>query len=527
MSDTPFSLSPSLPSPLSPLAICSPLCRCTCIDTTMSTAPTSYNCHRAPYRQQLQRHIESLLLLFLRDFCAEGASPTRSGYRASHLQAIAQTFYVLQIIQYSAATRREQETPYPLLQTGGDTTHLGVCTERSLYYRNPPLFAPQGQRAAHASVKRLCDWLEVVARVPPHQQHGEGPALASLFRSPRRLLSQLPKGTRGVASATPLYTRESLGITAAGKSLLAGALILELCDPVELIDVSARGSSGITLTYPLATRMVGCREASGWQAARDGISLSRPCKLVLIEKEGIHHAVLQSMMKSDTPQTHSYVLLCTKGYPCVATRQWLRRAHALWPALQFYAMVDGDPHGLCIALTVMGLLGSKGCPSPIASSQPKPSSSSFSPPPGATTASAEAEKLKDLLPLHFLGVCPSLLWSCNFQSGLPLSAGCLDGLASSQGIPLTTNDVQVLKRIAAAVQAVLRSAPETPDSATSLRRCDAAIVRHTLQRVLKEVEWMQRARIKCELQLACKPLGPLTFMGQHVQRCDAELSEGS
>ncbi|CBZ38730.1 hypothetical protein, conserved [Leishmania donovani] len=523
--DTPLLSPPSLPS-VSSRHLLSVACLYLCRHTDMSTTATSHDCHRAPYHQQLQSHIEALLLLFLRDFCAEGASPTRNGYRASHLQAIAQTFYVLQIVRCSTAPRREQETPYSLLQTGDGTSRLDVCTERDLYYRNPPLFAPRGQRATHESIKRLCGWLEVVARVPPHQQRGEGPVLTSLFRSPRCLLSRPWKGAQGAASLTPLYTRESLGITAAGKSLLAGAITLELCDPVELIDVSARGSAGITLTYSLATRMVGCREAGVWQAARDGISSSRPYRLVLIEKESVHHAVLQSMTKSGTPHTYSCILLCTKGYPCVAAREWLRRVHALRPALQLYIMVDGDPDGLGIALTVMGLLGSKGYPSPIASSQPKPTLSSFSPLSGATPASAETAKVKELLPLRFLGVCPSLVWSCNFQSEAPLSAGFLGGLASSQGIPLTMHDVQVLKRVVSIVQGALASAPEASDSATSLRGCDTAIVRHTLQRVLKEAEWMQRARIKCELQFACGPIGPLTFMEQHVQRCDAELSEG-
>lgn len=492
----------------------------------MSTTSTSHDCHRAPYHQQLQTHIEGLLLLFLRDFCAEGASPTRSGYRASHLQAIAQTFYVLQIVQCSAAPRRERETPYSLFQTGGGIARLDVCTERDLYYRNPPLFAPRGQRATHESIKRLCGWLEVVACVPPHQQCGGGPVLTSLFRSPRCLLSRLRKGTQGTASRTPLYTRESLGITAAGKSLLAGAITLELCDPAELIDVSARGSAGITLTYSLAARMVGCREADDWQAARDGISLSRSYKLVLIEKESVHHAVLQSIAKSGSPHTYSCILLCTKGYPCVAAREWLHRVHALWPALQLYIMVDGDPHGLCIALTVMGLLGSKEYPSPIASSQPTPTLSSFSSLSGATPASAETAKVKELLPLRFLGVCPSLVWGCNFHGEASLRADPLGDLASSQGIPLTMNDVQVLQRIVSIVQASLASTPGTSDSAPLLRGCDMVIARHTLQRVLKEAEWMQRARIKCELQFACRPIGPLTFMEQHVQRCDAELSEG-
>ncbi|GET93356.1 hypothetical protein, conserved [Leishmania tarentolae] len=490
----------------------------------MSTTPTSYDCNRASYPQQLQSHIETLLLLFLRDFCAEGASPTRSGYRASHLQTIAQAFYVLQIVQCSVAPRREQETSHSILQRSGGTTYLDVCTERDLYYRNPPLFAPRGQRATHDSIKRLCSWLEVVARVHPHQQR-EGPLLTSLFRSPRCLLSRLWRGTQGTASLTPLHTRESLGITAAGKSVLVGAVLLELCDPSELIDVSACGSVGITLTYPLAVRMVGCREAGGRQAARDGISLTQRYKLVLIEKESVHHALLQSMTKGGTSHTCSYVLLCIKGYPCVAAREWLRRVHALWPSLQIYIMVDGDPHGLCIALTVMGLLGSKGCPSPIVSLQPNPTSSSFPSRSGATPASAETTKVKELLPLHFLGVCPSLVWSCDSHSEVPLSAGRLGGLAPSEGIPLTTDDVQVLKRIASNVQAALVSTPEKSDSATSLRGCETAIVRRTLQRVLKEAEWMQRSRIKCELQFACGPMGPVTFMEQHMQRCDVESSE--
>ncbi|KAG5490159.1 hypothetical protein JKF63_00278 [Porcisia hertigi] len=488
----------------------------------MSTAPIFQDPHCAPYSQQLQSHFESLLLLFLRNFCAEGANPTGSGYRASHLQTIAQTFYVMQIVLCGAALQRGQGTSNSLLATSEATANLSVCTERDLYYRNPPLFAPQGQRAAHASVERLCSWLEVMARVPREQRADES-VLASLFRNPHSLLLRLLKGTRGAASRIPLYTRESLGITAAGKSLLVGALMLEMCDPFELIDVSARGSVGITLTHSLAARMVGCRESGCWRAARDGGPSSHSCKLVLIEKESTHHALIQSMVKSDAHHMHSHVLLCTKGYPCVAARHWLRRAHALWPALQLYVMVDGDPHGLCIALTLMGLLGSKGSPAPATSLEPKPTRPSS--PPGPTPASAATAKVKELLPLRFLGVCPSLLWGRNLHSSAPLSADPFSGPTSSEGTPLTADDVQVLKRISATVQATLASTSETSDSATRPQRCDTAIVRHTLQHILREAEWMQRSQIKCELQLACCPLGPLTFMKHHVQRCDAELSE--
>lgn len=40
-----------------------------------------------------------------------------------------------------------------------------------------------------------------------------------------------------------------------------------------------------------------------------------------------------------------------KGYPDLSTRQFVNMIYTKYPSLPFYALVDADPHGVCIYLT--------------------------------------------------------------------------------------------------------------------------------------------------------------------------------
>lgn len=467
-----------------------------CTDTMTDSSIAVSRPHSVAQRQH---HIETLLLLFLHHLCASDAQPARSGYRAAHLQPIAQALYTLRVIA----------------QAGTTAVALDVCTERDLFYRNPPLFGPQKQQAAHAAVERLCGWLNVVAchcaATAPHLEHQQRrqqqslrpvltqPELASLFRRSSGACAGLVRGASTGDAAAPVYTREAIGITAAGKSLLSGALCLELCSPPEVLDVAARGTAGVTLSHALVTRVVGCRprNASG---AR-GLAL----RLVVVEKESLYHALQQDLATAGAALRSCHALVCTKGYPCVAARHFLRRVHAQCPEMPVYVLVDGDPHGLCIALTAMGLLGSQGPSQPVA----------------ATPARAAA-----LVPLRFVGVRPSLVLQHRATqqdcSSLKPSHACL-----SQGSPITDDDERVLCRVVAVLQAVLLEArgnsPAHLTAASTSELTTAAVVRHTLHGILAEARWMQRSHVKCELQLVCAAAGPLTFLEKHVERVDAEL----
>jgi DNA topoisomerase VI subunit A len=430
--------------------------------------------------RQLQEDVEAIVLIFLSSLRATSTTAETAisaTYRPSQLLAITQAFFVLCIIRSSGDVHDE-------------STHGIVCTERDLYYRNPPLFGHQ--RSAHASIERLCHWLDVAqvwSDLRRRRINVDTAKLTQVFCKPQSVHAQLHRllvGDDSDASIVvpPLYTRESIGIAAAGKGTLTGALAMELSRPPEYVDLSSCGAAGVALTYSLVARLVKCYRPPA------SLTTSSACAsaLVVIEKESIYHAVLSCAERRKGRWSRSYSFLCTKGYPCVASQEWLQRVHAVWPSLELHALVDGDPHGLRIVLTAMGLLGARA---------------------RRGVASGAA-----VLPFHFIGVRPS----CVFDHGITHNAdeACPMTLPASQGISLCHDDRQVLRRVKTTLQKALmdNGASTTPDV-----HGEQAIVRHTLEKMAQEVSWMERSNVKCELQLACKPYAsPLHFIEANISR---------
>ncbi|KPI88527.1 hypothetical protein ABL78_2339 [Leptomonas seymouri] len=437
----------------------------------------------APFHglRQWKADVEATVLIFLGALTTtKFPAHASTQYKSSQVLAIAQAFFILDVV---CSSDDAHEGPLPIV----------VCTERDLYYRNPPLFG--SQRSTHASIERLCRWLDVGrawSTLRRHRVDMNAAMVQQVFCKPRyvcaKLLSLLKSiDKEATAAAAPLaYTRESLGITAAGKSTLAGALVMELRCPPERVDVSACGAAGLSLTYSLVTRLVRCHRPSM------SLPLASTSALVLIEKESTYHAVLQSAERSKDCWSRGFSFLCTKGYPCVAAQQWLRRVHSVWPSLELHVLVDGDPHGLCIALTAMGLFGS-------------------------CARHAMEGPVAKILPFHFVGVCPSRVFVSGATNDARSSA-CVShsALPASEGVSLTRDDRQVLRRIKATLQRALDA--ETA-SFTGVADAVRRTVRCALQKMAHEAAWMERASLKCELQLACKPYGsPFHFIEANIWR---------
>ena len=430
---------------------------------------------------------EALILIFLSTLPATTtATATSALYRPSQLLTIAQTFFALLIAYLGGAKAPSDSAPF------------SVCTERDLYYRSPSLFGHQ--RMAHASVERLCCWLDV-ARVWATLRHrgvDTNPALVKrVFCMPQFVYAQLHRALESgsasdVAESGPRYTRESLGITAAGRSSVAGAITMEFCRPPEVVDLRCCGTASMSLTYSLVARLVTCYRPASSSSLSSSFSVGAPSALVFIEKESVFHAVLQAVDRRQGALSRSFIFLCTKGYPCVAAQEWLRRVHAAWPSLELHALVDGDPHGLCIALTAMGLLGS--------------------------CARRAADPVAAILPFHFAGTCPSRVFergSTNYtdrSSAVHSSTRAPHAtIPTTEGIPLSRDDRQVLRRVSATLQRALND--QTAASHAAGAADEQAIVRCTLQKMVREVEWMERSGAKCELQLACRGYeDPLHFI---------------
>lgn len=244
-------------------------------------------------------------------------------------------------------------------------------------------------------------------------------------------------------------------------------------------------------------------------------------------------STLSSLPVSD----RRFIFLCTKGYPCVASRLFLRRLHAAWPSLPLVAFTDGDPHGMAIVLSLMGVLSAP-------SSEAPPSASLFGnrrPPaaeilPGGPWATTAAP----LLPLAWIGVKPSELMQQHTIASTPSSSGAsyapTDFHPSSQHpgfIPITPSDSKVLLRLQKCVEAYLhknateshtssalqnRPQHHTPSCTTSTSSLHSlpidvpnAVLQHSMQCLQQEIKWTQKNALKCEIQ-ALHPEAPLSFL---------------
>ncbi|EAN78129.1 Type IIB DNA topoisomerase, putative [Trypanosoma equiperdum] len=356
-----------------------------------------------------------------------------------------------------------------------------LCTERDVYYRNTELF-PNGQRDTHCSIERLCRWMSCVCPLPPASSAGE-----------RRR-----------------YTREDLRIGASGKSILLGNLAFDIptvsatstslvsggaqelptCVPsakVPSVEVNAKHHiSGVLVSTTLGLH------AHNFRAAGAGRGNGVTAALVVVEKESTLHTLadVKSALGSESISDRC-AYLCSKGYPCRASRLFLRSLHRELPELPILVLVDGDPHGLRIALTFMGLFGediNRGRRCQPAERVPELSTS----------------VVAALLPIRWVGVRPSCLSHDN------------KGRA-----PLTEHDRRVLKQVIQRAKAALEGLPGTGSSFPLGQYCVGGgsaedIIRVTLDEMLREAEWMQMMETKCCLQAYVE--GPLRLIIDFLHR---------
>ncbi|KAK1835739.1 meiotic recombination protein rec12 [Podospora conica] len=133
--------------------------------------------------------------------------------------------------------------------------------------------------------------------------------------------------------------REDLNIVAAAKGLISG--------PVDMI---LRGGDVVHCNHP-----------------RDGILLPHIASvekvdfhdakwLLVVEKEATFRTLARSQYANNSIAGPG-IIVTAKGFPDLATRRFLSVIHSARPQLEFYGLVDFDPHGIAILRTYMG--GSK------------------------------------------------------------------------------------------------------------------------------------------------------------------------
>ncbi|RNF22904.1 meiosis recombination protein SPO11 [Trypanosoma conorhini] len=370
-----------------------------------------------------------------------------------------------------------------------DMVYQGLtCTERDVYYRNTLLF-PNGQRDVHTSIEHLCRWMDSARPLPAH---------------PAATGADYPVGAgqRG-------YTREGLHIYASGKSLLMGYISFDVPTAAAFPASAAHAMHLAERTVPQAqgdskqpaTPSMGTVEVNGMRHA-SGILLdmavgmrgchfrgaggpgSSPAAVILLEKESTLRTLVEAngALGLGAPLSRC-VFLCSKGYPCRASRALLRRLHRELPKLPIFVLVDGDPHGMRIALTFMGLFGEDAA----ARRRRRPL-----PPRQQAPPAPEKNFLSALLPARWIGVRPS---------ALPHEA---TGRA-----PLTPSDRRVLLHLMArVVEAISHLGDDVGGAGRGAE--DVSLIRGSLTDLLREAEWMTEKSLKCALQ--AWPDGPMRLL---------------
>lgn len=265
--------------------------------------------------ERMQCALEAQALCVLRDMLSNGSSSPSCTLRISSIQQLALVAYFT-----------------------GQSTGKIFTTERDLYYtmksraccsRHPLLLFPT-QAAVSGAIRHLCRDLS--------SHHPTNHALQH---------EQL--------SCSAIVTREALGITATAKSTVSGRFTFEMnCDGKRtLVDVDALGGR-----FALSSADVGSSDAFRFP-------LGRPTRvtILVIEKESIRNYVLfrEDIVQRAHP-SHPLVVLCTKGFPCHASRCFLQRLSlgiAVEPdgkagagssriPVEVQCMTDGDVFGIHI-----------------------------------------------------------------------------------------------------------------------------------------------------------------------------------
>lgn len=378
---------------------------------------------------RLHNDTEQLVLHFL-----SVITGNRNHTKGIHTAPMAHTFAVLDILD-----------SFWRLGGGGGSFH---CTERDIYYRAPLLFG--SQRTVHAALERLCAWLTLRAAAEAAGPAARPPGAELFTRAAHHLRRSGTDTGTGPRARAGGYTRESLGVTPAGRSTLVGALAVTLLTAPSssssyTVDLATSyGREGLLVTSDIAARFV---SASFTAASGDG---GKGGVVVFVEKE----CVLQTLLTTEAAgrRRPRYAFLCSRGYPCVAARALLRRWHSADPSLPLAALADGDPHGIAIVLTLMGHRA----------------------PRGGEGEGSEGGEAPALLPVRWVGVRASQVRS---------PGACL---------PLAASDERLLVSLGRRLQQ-LRA---TQRDATVLR---------TLADMAAEVAWMRRTKLKCEVQQATRP----------------------
>ncbi|EPY16994.1 meiosis recombination protein SPO11 [Angomonas deanei] len=262
-------------------------------------------------------------------------------------KTLAELFFILEIIMNeSNSTTTNQKNRFGF-----------HSTQRDIYYRDTTLFS--STKTVSEAIHKLCvllDWTHYNAQLDETNTTEHKKERNEISQYVYQHLFELPfsllEGQFSSHRELSPYRREVLGVSNTSRSYLVGHM--DLCmepHPSTLLSLATQGTEGIPLTSHLALHSHLLPSSSSFQDV-----------LVIVEKECIVKKLVAHAWFHSGQAKRRWTFLCTRGYPCRSTQLFVQRhlarqekKHHLTGIIPCVALVDGDPHGLGILLTLMGV----------------------------------------------------------------------------------------------------------------------------------------------------------------------------
>jgi hypothetical protein len=240
----------------------------------------------------------------------------------------------------AAATTEAIATDDLCSPTAATGSSISRCTERDLYYMHPGAFPSQAHLTS--SIRGLCDALnETTISI----DGGTAPS------------------TVNDSSSHFVWTRSALGIDATAKAILVGVnTIIRLkqqsssqptlqasCE--EVVHLRNFGPCGLAIGTAFVDAVVAISlpqpASSMHQRSFSLRDVGDSAALLVVEKESTLRHLLSVDRLWDTAR--HWTFLCTKGFPCAASKSFLRVFHHHHPEVPIVVLCDADVFGVHIA----------------------------------------------------------------------------------------------------------------------------------------------------------------------------------
>jgi hypothetical protein len=251
----------------------------------------------------------------------------------------------------AAATTEATATDDLNSPTAATGSSISRCTERDLYYMHPAAFPSQAHLTS--SIRGLCDALNETTISIDGGSRGTDRASSA---------ATAPSTVNG-SSSHFVWTRSALGIDATAKAILVGVnTIIRLkqqsssqpalqasCE--EVVHLRNFGPCGLAIGTAFVDAVVAIslpQPASSMHRRSFSLrDVGNSAALLVVEKESTLRHLLSVERLWDTAR--HWTFLCTKGFPCAASKSFLRVFHHHHPEVPIVVLCDADVFGVHIA----------------------------------------------------------------------------------------------------------------------------------------------------------------------------------